>query len=136
MHVRTFVISLLGIVALSSPLGARVTIDAPVNGRPSAIIDLATEQGVELVKGQWRYRDTTIVEVDHHRVGADLRPSGPPNRTHDITPHAGAADFDDSQWETLAPTQLEARKSTGRLCFNWYRISITIPDKIGNFDPT
>jgi gluconolactonase len=136
MHVRTFVITLLGVVVLSSPLGAQVTIDAPVNGRPSAIIDLTTEQGVKLVKGQWRYRDTTIVEADHHSVGADLRPSGPPNRTHDITPHAGAADFDDSQWETLAPTELEARKSTGRLCFNWYRVSITVPDKIGNFDPT
>jgi uncharacterized protein GlcG (DUF336 family) len=28
------------------------------------------------------------------------------------------------------------RKSTGRLCFNWYRIKITIPEKVGNFDPT
>jgi len=31
---------------------------------------------------------------------------------------------------------LEARKSTGRLCFNWYRIKVTIPEKVGNFDPT
>lgn len=136
MYCLIFFCMLLGVSLVSSPLNAQITTDAPVNGRPSAIINLATEQGVRLVKGQWRYSDTTIIEVDHHSVGADLRPSGPPNRTQDISPHAGAADFDDSKRETLAPTQLEARKSTGRLCFNWYRINVTIPDKIGNFDPT
>ncbi len=138
MQLRTFVIITFGITlaVTATPLLAQVTTDAPVNGRPSAIINLATEQGVKLVNGQWRYSEANIVEVDHHSVGADLRPSGPPNRTHDIAPHAGAADFDDSKWEALAPTQLEARKSTGRLCFNWYGINITIPAKVGSFDPT
>lgn len=138
MQLRILVIMTFGmtLAVTATPLLAQVTTDAPVNGRPSAIINLATEQGVKLVKGQWRYSEATIVEVDHHSVGADLRPSGPPNRTHDIMPHAGAADFDDSKWEALAPTQLEVRKSTGRLCFNWYRITITIPAKVGNFDPT
>jgi gluconolactonase len=124
-------------LALSAfPARAQLTNDAPVVGRPMAIINLATEEGVKLVKGQWRYSDTKIIAVDHHGVGPDLRPSGPPNRTNDITPHAGAMDFDDSRWETLTAAQLEARKSTGRLCFNWYRIKVTIPEKIGNFDPT
>lgn len=138
MTLRTCLVTVCGgaMLLVSTLSTAQVTTDAPVTGRPSAIVNLATEQGVKLVKGQWRYSDTKIVEVDHHSVGADLRPSGPPNRTHDITPHAGAADFDDSAWEALAPTQLEARKSSGRLCFNWYRITVTIPDKIGNFDPT
>jgi gluconolactonase len=130
----------LGLAALfvfrPGGIAAQVTPDGPTNGRPVAVINLATPAGVQLVKGQWRYSDTKIIEVDHHSVGADLRPSGPPNRTHDITPHAGAADFDDSQWEVLAPAQLEARKSTGRLCFNWYRITVTIPEQVGGFDPT
>ncbi len=123
---------------LSVPLSAhaQLTNDAPVSGRPVAIVNLATEDGVTLVKGQWRYHDVQILTVDHHSVGPDLRPSGPLNRTNDIAPHAGAADFDDSQWETLAPAQLEARQSTGRLCFNWYRTKVTIPEKVGNFDPT
>jgi len=117
-------------------VGAQITSDAPTNGRPAAIVNLATAEGIQLVKGQWRYSDTKIIEVDHHSVGADLRPSGPPNRTNDISPHAGAADFDDSKWGVLQPAQLEARKSTGRLCFNWYRIKVTIPEKVGSFDPT
>lgn len=29
---------------------------------------------------------------------------------------------------------LEARRSTGRLCFNWYRTSVTIPERVGPFD--
>src|SRR5919109_1935249 len=120
------------------PLGAaaQLTPDAPVAGRPAAIINLATVEGVRLVKGQWRYSDTKIIEVDHHSPGPDLRPSGLPNKTYDYLPHAGTADFDDSQWEVLDASQLEARKSTGRLCFNWYRIKVTIPEKVGTFDPT
>ena len=118
------------------PAPAQVTVDAPVVGRPSAVINLATDEGVKLVKGQWRYSDTKITEVAYHSPGADLRPSGPPNRTNDLLPHAGLADFDDTQWETLLPAQLQARKSTGRFCFNWYRINATIPDRVGSFDTT
>jgi gluconolactonase len=104
--------------------------------KPDATIDLMTQEGVALVKGQWRYSDTKIIEVDHHRVGTDLGPSGPPNRTYDLVPQAGAADFDDSAWQVIDGPDLEARRSTGRLCFNWYRINITIPEGIGGFDPT
>ncbi|MDP3089307.1 MAG: SMP-30/gluconolactonase/LRE family protein [Nitrospira sp.] len=114
---------------------AQVTGDAP-GVRPDAIVDLKTDEGIALVKGQWRYSNVKVIEVDHHGPGADLAPSGPPNRTQDIDLHAGAADFDDSTWEQIKPVQLEERRSTGRLCFNWYRTSVTIPDKIGSFDPT
>ena len=115
------------VLLATTPLTARAqaTSDAP-GGRPAAIVDLATDEGVRLVKGRWRYHDARI---------EDLRPSGPPNRTHDITPHAGAADFDDSAWDVLAPSELEARKGNGRLSFNWYRIKVTIPDRIGAFGP-
>ena len=123
-------------LALSvQPSWSQVTGDAP-GVRPDAIVDLKTDEGVELLKGQWRYSNVTVVEVDHHSPGADLAPSGPPNRTQDIDLHAGTVDFDDSKWEALKPAQLEERRSTGRLCFNWYRISVMIPEKIGSFDPT
>lgn len=128
---------LAGIVLLTfSPLSyGQVTGDAP-GVRPDAIIDLKTDEGIALVKGLWRYSDAKVIEVDHHGPGTDLAPSGPPNRTQDIDVHAGAADFDDTTWEQIKPAQLEERRSNGRLCFNWYRTSITIPDKIGSFNPT
>lgn len=103
---------------------------------PDAIIDLRTHEGIQLVNGQWRYSDTKIIEVGFQSAGSDLAPSGPPNTTYDYTPHAGGADFDDSNWELLDAPALEQRRSTGKLCFNWYRTSVTIPPKIGAFDPT
>ena len=125
--------TLLLILALHAT--AQVIQDPPF-GRPDAVIDLATREGAALVKGTWRYSDTRILEVDAKGPGPDLRPSGVPLKTYDYTPHAGVASFDDSRWMTIDPTTLDARRSTGKLCFNWYRINITIPDKIANFDPT
>jgi gluconolactonase len=117
---------------LQGTVHAQVTADVPVV-RPDAIVNLATDDGASLVRGQWRYRDARIIEVDHRSPGPDLRPSGPPNRTYDITPHAGAADFDDRAWDAIAPAALEERRSTGRLSFGWYRINLTIPETVGTF---
>jgi gluconolactonase len=105
----------------------------PPYGRPDAVVDLRTKEGTELVKGQWKYSDVRIEEADFRAPGPDLKPSGKPIKTYDYSPHAGAAEFDDSHWEVLDPTTLEARRSTGKVCFNWYRISVTIPDSIGEF---
>jgi len=114
---------------------AQVTSDVPAV-RPDAIVNLATDEGVALVRGQWRYSDARIVEVEHRGPGPDLRASGPPNRTYDIVPHAGDRSFDDSGWSIVSPSALETRRSNGRLSFGWYRTSITIPSKVGAFDTT
>ena len=105
-------------------------------GKPEAVIDLATDEGARLVKGAWRYSDTKIIEVDFKAPGPDKQPTGAPIRTYDYTPQAGPADFDDSQWPVIAPASLSERRSTGRLCFNWYRIRLTIPERINGYDPT
>jgi gluconolactonase len=131
MNIRTLVCIAVGVTQFSAgAASAQITADVPAV-RPDAIVDLATDEGTALVKGQWRYRDARIVEVEHRSPGPDLRPSGPPNRTYDITPHAGAADFDDAVWDAIPPAGLEARRSTGRLSFGWYRINVTIPEKVG-----
>jgi gluconolactonase len=105
-------------------------------GSPEATIDLAQEAGVRLVKGEWRYHDTRVVETDFRAPGPEGQPTGAQVKTYDFTPHAGGPDFDDSTWEKIGPATLEQRRGNGRLSFNWYRIGITIPDRIGNFDPT
>ena len=106
------------------------------SGKPEAAIDLATVEGTKAVNGQWKYSDTKIVEADFRSAGTDNQPSGPSVKTYDYTPHAGIADFDDSAWEKVAPTDLAKRRGNGRLSFNWYRITITVPEKAGDFDPT
>jgi gluconolactonase len=120
----------------SSSLALTASLDETLAKRkPEATVDLATNQGVEAVKGAWRYSDTKIIEVDFKAPGADGQPSNTQNRTYDFTPHAGGTAFDDSQWEVIDPATLETRRSAGRLAFNWYRFKITVPQRIGNFDP-
>jgi len=108
-------------------------------GCPDAVIDLQTDAGVDLAQGQWRYSDARVHEIEFVEVGHPDDPLGPgliPNSTYDVFPHAGAADFDDSNWRELEPAAARLRLSQGRVCFNWYRISVTIPERIGCFDPT
>ena len=124
---------LLLAAALPSSAPAQVTVGLPAP-LPRAVVDLRTTEGAALVKAQWRYRDVSIVEVEHREPGPDLRASGAPNRTNDIAPHAGAADFDDSDWQAIEPATLEERRSHGRLAFNWHRARITLPERVVDFD--
>jgi len=126
---------LLLVAAGFAPMAAQTTGDAPAGWRPEAIVDLRTPEGVGLVRGEWRYRDAQIVEVAFRAPGPDLKPSGVPTRTYDVSPHAGAARFDDSGWPVIRPGTLEARRSPGRLSFGWYRLKVTIPERLGTFDP-
>ncbi len=104
--------------------------------KPQATVSLSSKDGVQLVKGEWRYSDIKIIEVDFKSVGADGQPGNTPNKAYDFTPHAGRADFDDSTWEVIDPTTLDKRRSAGKLAFNWYRIKVTVPERIGSFDPS
>jgi gluconolactonase len=116
-------------------LGATVqTVPEPPAGPAAATVDLATAEGAALVQGLWRYSDTKIIEVDFTGPGADGQPTGRPVKTYDYEPHAGGVDFNDSGWEVLDPATLQQRRSTGRICFNWYRINVKIPKRVGDFD--
>jgi gluconolactonase len=110
-------------------------------GRPDAIVDLQTEAGAALASAQWRYSDASVREIDFVEVGGDgardpLGPGDVPNRTYDVVPHAEGIDYDDSGWQSLAPADTMRRLSQGRVCFNWYRTAVTIPDRVGDRDPT
>jgi gluconolactonase len=111
----------------------------PLPGKADAIVDLQTDGGVSLVGGTWRYADARVEEIDFVELGTPEDPLGPgtvPNRTYDVLPHAEAADFDDSSWRVLAPADTMLRLANGRVCFNWYRIAVTVPDRVGDLDPT
>ena len=79
-------------------------------GKPDAIIDLQTAEGVALVGGEWRYADARVEEIDFVALGSPDDPLGPgtvPNRTFDVLPHAEATDYDDSGWPVLAPEETQ-----------------------------
>ncbi len=138
MHSRTIVTTMLAgaVLALFSLAGrAEVTVveDAPA-GRPQAIVDLMSAEGARLAQAQWRYADARLVETEAKGPGPDLRPSGAPVRTLDVTPKAGAVSFDDTAWEAVAPPALEARRGHGKVSFGWYRTRVTIPARVGSLD--
>lgn len=87
-------------------------------------IDLRTTEGTSAVKGQWRYSNVKVVEVEGR--GPDRKP----NKTYSIEPKAGGKDYDDGQWEMIEPTTLKNARSTGGMCFCWYRIKITLPEGV------
>jgi gluconolactonase len=131
--IRSFRAVAIALSLIPTP-GSPQETDAVPTLLPKAVVDLRTNEGAALVRARWRYSDVRIVPAEHREPGVDLRASGAPNRTNDITPHAGAADFDDSSWEIIEPAALENRRSHGRLAFNWYRTRITLPPSVGSFD--
>ncbi|MEO6807797.1 MAG: hypothetical protein ABI353_01610 [Isosphaeraceae bacterium] len=107
------------IIALVAILGI-----APTSALAQTKIDLRTTEGVTLVKGQWRYHDVKIVEVD----GVGPPPERKKIKTYNIEPHAEKADYDDSDWEAIDPTTLKDPRSNGQICFCWYRIKVTLSE--------
>lgn len=103
-------------------------------GRPDAVVDLCTAEGAALVGARWRWWPVRVREVDFVDVGADLGPSGAPNRTYDIEPHL--ADLRDGDAVDLEPADLERRLATGKVCFAWYRTSVTLPERVGDLGVT
>jgi gluconolactonase len=100
-------------------------------GRPDAIVDLQTDQGAALVGGTWRYADARVDEIEFVELGSPADPLGPgtvPNRTYDVVR--------DGDWRELTPGETQLRLANGRVCFNWYAIDVTVPERIGELDST
>ncbi len=125
----------LATLALTSAALAQAPLPVPV-GQPAAAVDLMTSEGIGAFNAQWRYSDVKIVEIAHTKPappGSDRNTPGPANTTYDISPRAGEAGFDDSAWEVIGADTLGQRRAGGKVCFNWYRINLTMPANIGDF---
>src|SRR6476619_5342842 len=109
-----FVSALLGLVVGGPAAWAG---DDAMTASPRVVLDLATHEGAAMVKAQWRYSDTRIIEVAFHDPGSDGQPSGRDNMTYDYLPKAGAAGFDDSGWERIDPTTISKPRGHGHLAF-------------------
>ncbi|MEZ4959749.1 MAG: SMP-30/gluconolactonase/LRE family protein [Saprospiraceae bacterium] len=131
-YTAIFIILLFHTVAMFSQEQRELAI-----GQADAIVDLRTKAGTDLMKTAWRYSDAKIVEAAFQAPGPSksdpllLYPTGAKIKTHDISPKAGATKFDDSKWSVLDPSTLETRRGTGLLSHNWYRLNLTIPEKVG-----
>jgi gluconolactonase len=97
---------------------------------PSLSVDLMTAQGAAALGAQWKTMEAKIVEgpaIPNHMPGYE--------KSYDLSPRAGGPGFDDSSWPTVEPKDLAARRGGGKVSFLWFRTNLTIPAKIGDFDP-
>lgn len=93
----------------------------PPEGKQIAEIDLLSTPGVELVKGAWR----------RHPLKFHTGPM-----KNEIEPKAHGT-FDDSQWEVIEdPALLKKSYGPGKFSMAWYRIKVTIPEKVDGQDVT
>ena len=123
----TVLLYLLFVLIESPPLRAEEAPDTV----PLASIDLSTETGAALVNGQWRYSDVDLKRAEHRSPDAKGQPTGGVIPTWTLEPQAGLNGFDDSGWPVITPASLSQRRGNGRLSFNWYRIAVTVPERIG-----
>lgn len=107
-----------------------------LSGVPDAIVDLRTTEGAKLVGGTWRFAEAQLEPAQFNAPGPDRKPTGPSIQTHDTSPHAGRAGFDDSAWTPIAADSLEDRRTSGLAAFGWYAIEVAIPARVGAFDPS
>lgn len=106
---------------------------APEPGSAAAHVDLNSSSGAALTSSKWRYSDARIVETAFTAADESGQPSTDPVQTYEILPRAGSKSFDDSDWQVVAADSLTKRRGNGRVSFNWYRTTITIPEHVGNF---
>ena len=118
--------------AAAAPSSTRGAID----GRPDAVVDLNTADGLALVGGRWTTRGVALSPTTFASVSADLSATGPVAPTFDIGPRPGLDGFDDGPWEQVAPGGLFERRGPGRSSFAWYRLRLTVPRTLGALDTT
>lgn len=93
----------------ATPAAERSVLD----GRPDAVVDLDSREGLQAIHGEWRYAEA--------RAGAPAQP-------------VGAVNFDDALWEIVPAGHLQQRRTDGGNTFAWYRLSFTMPARVGAFD--
>ena len=108
-------------------------------GKPQAVADLKTIEGAALVNAGWYVQPAHIVDADFKLPGAAandvlmLYPTGAAVKTHGIHPQINAVDFD-KNFMAIKPTSLEMREGTGLVSMAWYKVELTLPEKIGSLD--
>jgi gluconolactonase len=96
---------------------------------PSLSVNLMTPEGSAAFGAVWKTIEAHVVETTPM---AGRMPGY--DKTYDMVPHAGDAGFDDSKWSVIEAKGLADRRGGGKSSFLWFRTTLTIPAKIGDFD--
>jgi gluconolactonase len=108
--------------------------------KPQAIADLRTIDGAELVNAQWSVQPARILDKSFNLPGPrkgggdamSLYPTGVAIKTNILKPQINDVDFDNG-FITIQPTELEKRQGGGLFSLVWYKVELTMPERIGKF---
>jgi gluconolactonase len=126
------------LIFITSNLSAQESVELAI-GKPDAIVDLRSGQGLAMMNAEWRVKEAKVVNKEFRSPGPGkndpqfLYPTGKSIQTFDLEPKAGQRIFNDEEWERVAESALEERRGSGLLSFVWYRIELTIPPTVGKF---
>jgi len=107
-------------------------------GKTDAIVDLKSNAGQLIVNAQWQSLSAEIIPAKFKAAGPSdqdkllLYPTGKEINTNNIYPKYGTPEFINAKWENVAATDLETRRGNGLQSHVWYKLKVTIPEKIGN----
>ena len=85
-----------------------------------AALDLENSDDLQLVGAQWRYADGLVPGEPNGGLVDQLEESS-----------ARLAEYDDSGWAICEDIQKGVSKG---FCFGWYRITVTLPERIGDVE--
>lgn len=111
-------------------------------GKASAIVDLRTTEGIQLVKAQWKSLNAQITPAKFNAPGPSdkdklpLYPTGKSVNSFTLEPRYGTPAFEQANWENVSATDLETRRGNGLLSHVWYTVKVTIPEKVAAFNTT
>jgi len=109
--------------------------------KPQAIADLRNVVGAAALNAQWYVQWADFIKTDFRLPGPSstdplpLYPTSAPVKTASLHPQIGAPDFD-RHFMPVSPDQLEKRQGSGLVSAVWYKVELTIPQRLGNWDPT
>ena len=95
---------------------------------PNLSVDLMTLPGSATMGAVWKGKEALLVTVP---ALSDSMPEF--KTTYDVEPHAEILGYDDSAWTDIAATDLGARRGGGMVSFYWFRMTLTVPERIGGF---
>ncbi|MFO0858737.1 MAG: SMP-30/gluconolactonase/LRE family protein [Phycisphaerales bacterium] len=101
---------------------------------PSAVVDLRTTAGTSSVSATWRFANADIINSTNNGPDANNKPTGPEQPAHTLAPNLSQVSDIDARSDTIQPTSLEQRRTSGKLAFAWYTLDFVVPEKIGGTD--
>jgi gluconolactonase len=125
------------VTVLQVALGAepRATRGA-IEGRPDAVLDLDSPEGLALAGAAWRTRPVVSSATTFRAAAADMTAAGPEVSTFDVGARPGTPAFDAGAWTPVPAGGLKQRRGPGGSSFAWYRTAVTLPATVGGMAVT